>query len=51
MLVGIYPGAPICCPHFTRVAERARVAIILGNGRAALDWHCYEAMLKAGGTR
>jgi len=29
-------------------AERARVAIILGDGRAALDWQCFEAMLKPG---
>ncbi len=31
-------------------AERARVAIMLGDGRAALDWHCFEAMLKPGRT-
>jgi hypothetical protein len=28
--------------------ERARAAIMLGDGRAALDWHCFEAMLKPG---
>jgi hypothetical protein len=29
-------------------ADRARVAIMLGDGRAALDWPCFEAMLKPG---
>jgi hypothetical protein len=29
-------------------AERARAAIILGDGRAALDWQCFESMLKPG---
>ena len=29
-------------------AERARVAIMLGDGRAALDWQCFESMLKPG---
>jgi hypothetical protein len=30
------------------VAERARAAIMLGDGRAALDWQCFESMLKPG---
>lgn len=29
-------------------ADRARVAIMLGDGRAALDWPCFEAMLGPG---
>jgi hypothetical protein len=29
-------------------AERARAAIMLGDGRAALDWQCFESMLKPG---
>jgi hypothetical protein len=28
--------------------ERVRVAVMLGDGRAALDWPCFEAMLKPG---
>ena len=28
--------------------ERARAAIMLGDGRAALDWHCFESTLKPG---
>ena len=28
--------------------ERARAAIMLGDGRAALDWPCFEAMLRPG---
>ncbi len=28
--------------------ERARAAIMLGDGRAALDWRCFEAMLRPG---
>ncbi len=28
--------------------QRARAAIMLGDGRAALDWPCFEAMLKPG---
>jgi hypothetical protein len=28
--------------------DRVRVAIMLGDGRAALDWQCFEAMLKPG---
>jgi len=29
-------------------AERARVAIMMGDGRAALDWQCFDAMLRPG---
>ncbi len=29
-------------------AERARVAIMMGDGRAALDWRCFDAMLRPG---
>ena len=29
-------------------ADRARAAIMLGDGRAALDWPCFESMLKPG---
>jgi len=29
-------------------ADRARVALMLGDGRAALDWRCFEEMLKPG---
>jgi hypothetical protein len=28
--------------------NRARVALMLGDGRAALDWPCFEAMLRPG---
>lgn len=28
--------------------ERVRVAIMLGDGRAAIDWPCFEAMLRPG---
>lgn len=27
-------------------AERARAAIVLGDGRAAFDWQCFESMLR-----
>jgi hypothetical protein len=29
-------------------AERTRAAIMLGDGRAARDWQCFESMLKPG---
>jgi hypothetical protein len=28
--------------------NRARVALMLGDGRAALDWPCFERMLQPG---
>jgi hypothetical protein len=28
--------------------DRVRVAIMLGDGRAALDWRCFESTLKLG---
>jgi hypothetical protein len=28
--------------------DRVRVAIMLGDGRAALDWACFEALLRPG---
>jgi hypothetical protein len=28
--------------------DRVRVAIMLGDGRAALDWQCFESTLKPG---
>ena len=28
--------------------HRVRVAIMLGDGRAALDWQCFESTLKPG---
>jgi hypothetical protein len=29
-------------------AERARAALMLGDGRVALDWQCFESMLRPG---
>lgn len=35
------------CGH--EIADnKARAALMLGDGRAALDWQCFEAMLKPG---